>query len=77
MYDLIPSQYGQATEGADSKRRKRSKRSKVTSIAQWVECFNAYIGIIAYHQPERVHDLLAYSSLIVHASRTYKGDGWV
>ncbi len=50
-------------------------RKRITSIMQWVKCFNAYITIL--DQPDRVPDLLAYSSLIVHATRKFRGDGWI
>lgn len=77
MAELIPSQFGQAGDDSDKRGGRKPKRPKAANIAQWVEGFNAYIGAIAYYQPERVQDLLAYSSLIVHASRKYKGDSWV
>ena len=60
-----------ANKDKDTNRKKR----KITNILQWVECFNAYIIIL--DQPERTPDLLAYSSLIVHAARKFKGDGWI
>ena len=40
----------------------RAKKS-ITTIEEWVLCFNAYIAVVAQKRPERVSDLLAYSSL--------------
>ena len=55
---------------------KGTRKQKVSSISQWVQCFNAYMSIVALKQPSRITDLLAYSSLIVQAHRKYSGDNW-
>ena len=54
----------------------RAKKSN-TTIEEWVLCFNAYIAVVAQKRPERVLDLLAYSSLIVKASRDYEETPWL
>ena len=51
----------------------RAKKS-ITTIEEWVLCFNAYITVVAQ---KRVSDLLAYSSLIVKASRDYEETPWL
>lgn len=55
---------------------KGTRKQKVSSISQWVQCFNTYMSIVALKQPSRITDLLAYSSLIVQAHRKYSGDNW-
>ncbi len=35
-----------------------------------------YMGVVIQQQPSRALDLLAYASLVVHAARKYKGEGW-
>ena len=56
------------------KGQERQESSKwIRTIQQWVICFNAYTSIIAIKQPERVRNLLAYSSLITKASADYQG----
>ena len=55
-----------------------SKKSKrIESIKQWVCCFNVYTAVMALRHPEAVVDLLAYSSLIVNASRSYEDTPWL
>lgn len=80
MAELLPERLGQAEEAnkkaGEGENRKR-KRTRVASALQWVECFHSYIGVVAQQQPARVADLLAYASLIVHAARKFKGEGWV
>ena len=78
---LLPSNLG-APEltlvdllGKNQERQDSTKRIK--TIQQWVICFNAYISIIAIKQPERVRNLLAYSSLITKASADYQGTPWL
>ena len=79
MAELLPEKLGQAEEPekkvgeGDSRKR---KRVRVASVLQWVECFHSYIGVVAQQQPARVTDLLGYASLIVHAARKFKGEGW-
>ena len=65
---------GACSSSCEEKAR-RSKRQRINNILQWVECFNAYMIIL--DQPERTPDMLAYSSLIVHAARKFKGEGWL
>ena len=55
--------------------REAKEEKKISSILQWVECFNSYVAIL--NQPEWVPDLLAYSSLIVHVARKFQGEGWM
>ncbi len=62
--------------GSNEGERKKSKGTRVANILQWVECFHAYMGVVIQQQPSRALDLLAYASLVVHAARKYKGEGW-
>ena len=55
---------------------KGTRKQKVSSTSQWVQCFNAYMSIVALKQPSHITNLLAYSSLIVQAHRKYSGDNW-
>jgi hypothetical protein len=78
MAELLPEKLGQAdTPPAPSKEDKQKpKKKRVVAILQWVECFHTYIGVLVQQQPGRIQDLLAYASLVVHAARKYKGEGW-
>jgi len=79
MTELLPEKLGQMEEeqsSSDKKDKKRNK-AKISSVAQWGECFNAYITVVNQHQPERMSDLLSYASLILRASRMYQGEGWI
>ena len=40
-------------------------------------CFNSFITIVALKHPEKVKDLLAYSSIIVKASKEFEGVPWL
>ena len=78
MAELLPEKLGQADQAPSTSKedKQKPKTKRVTSILQWVECFHSYMGVLIQQQPARVQDLLAYASLIVHAARKYKGDGW-
>ena len=80
MTELLPDKLGQLdppdTSGSKDADKKRSKGKRVANILQWVECFHSYIGVMVQQQPTRTQDLLAYASLVVHAARKYKGEGW-
>lgn len=80
MSELLPEKLGQSDDAisqAGGEADRKRKRTKITSPLQRVECFHAFIGVVAQQQPERVADLLAYASLVIHAARKYKGDGWM
>ena len=80
MTELLPDKLGQLdppeTSGSKDADKKRSKGKWVANILQWVECFHSYIGVTVQQQPTRTQDFLAYASLVVHAARKYKGEGW-
>lgn len=52
---------------------KVAAKKAITSIEDWVVCFNTYVSLVAMRKPERVRDLLAYSSTIVKASKDFIG----
>jgi len=51
-----------------SSREKSTPKKTISTIQEWVTCFNAYISLIWVRQPACVPVLLAYSSIIVRAS---------
>ena len=55
--------------------RKQSK--KISTIQEWVGCFNTYTAVVLTKQPERARDLLAYCSLIVKASSDSETAAWL
>ena len=79
MEELLPARLGVEPSLVEtlsnSLHNKPSK--KIESIEQWTCCFNTYIAVMSKKHPERVCDLLAYSSLIVNASRSYEGSPWL
>ena len=56
---------------------KKKEKKGLTTIQEWVCCFNIYMAVILMKQPGRAMDLLAYSSLIVKASMDYEGEAWL
>ena len=59
-----------------SLKEKHKPKKEITSIQEWVVCFNTYISLVEMRQPHRVGDLLAYSSIIVKSSREYEDTPW-
>lgn len=77
MEDLLPENAARhSSESKSSKAKEKADSTKIASPLAWVECFQAYIAVIALKAPDRVSDLLAYSTLIVHAARQFEGDAW-
>ena len=67
-----------ADDPSTSKTKGKKRHSaKITNIATWTECFATYTSLVSMRNPARTQDLLAYMSLIAHASRQYKGDEWL
>ena len=80
LQELLPSRLGAPSStvlDALLKPEKIKARKSITSIEDWVSCFNSFISIMAIRKPERVRDLLAYSSLIVKASQDFVGSPWL
>ena len=73
---LLPSRLGApevTLRDLMSNRDKPKELKRITSIQQWVVCFNSVISVMALKHPERVQDLLGYSSMITKASLDYEG----
>ena len=62
---------------ADTLQGRTRDMKQITSIQQWVVCFNAFISVVAIQQPQQIRDLLAYSSLVVKAANDYQGNPWL
>ena len=80
MDQLLPSRLGapEPTLGDLVVGEKKQKEKKsISSIQEWIVCFNAYAAVILQREPERSKDLLAYSSLIVKASWDFEGEAWL
>ena len=77
---LLPARLGapEPTLGdlVTGEKQQKDKRG-ITSIQEWVTCFNTYMSVLAARKPDRLQDLLAYSSLIVKASMDFEGDSWL
>jgi hypothetical protein len=56
---------------------KVAAKKGITSIEDWVVCFNTYVSVVALRNPQRVRDTLAYLSTIVKASKGYVGSPWL
>lgn len=61
----------------DALQQQQKEGKQISSIEQWVVCFNAFISVVALQQPQRVRDLLSYSSIIVKAAHDYEGKPWL
>ena len=59
---------------ADTKIR-RSHR--VMDIFTWLQCYGTYVSVLAPLYPDRVPELMAYMTTIIHASQDYTGLAWV
>lgn len=75
MAELLPEAL--RTSLSQEKKKDKRKKEQITSCQQWTECFLTFVAIVARKQPERVGDLLAYTSLIVHYARQFKGPQWL
>jgi hypothetical protein len=79
LQELLPARLGAPTTTVLEALLKPDKATKkgITSIEDWVVCFNTYVSVVALRNPERVRDMLAYSSTIVKASKGYVGSPWL
>ena len=80
MQELLPARLGvpepSLLDVIAGKHRQQSTRT-VQDIHQWVQCFNTYTSVVAIRHPERVRELLSYSSIIVRAAREFYDTPWL
>ena len=78
MAELLPDRMGTSKSFiADESTKQKSRRRPVSSIIEWVQCFNTYLAVMCRTCPEKVPDLLAYQMLIIEASIVYEGNAWL
>lgn len=77
MEELLPENAARYASEENPSKAKEKNNTKIVSPLAWVECFQAFTAVVACKSPERVPDLLAYSTLIVHAARQFEGDAWL
>ena len=80
LHDLLPARLGTPEPTIlDVLTRPDSAkpRKEIKNIQQWALCFNSYTTVLAQKQPERISDLLAYSSIIIKASEEYDDTPWL
>ena len=80
LNELLPSRLGapELTMLDLFTQRDRAKEAKkIQTFEQWVACFNTLVSVMAARYPDRVKDMLAYSSLIAKAHADYEGTQWL
>ena len=70
MAELLPECMGMFSTDEPSSKQKVRLHS-VSSITEWVECFNVYLSVICRTCPEKIPELLAYQMLIKEANMVY------
>ena len=80
MAELIPDTWRWQEEDDTKcchKPRRTSRRGPVTDILLWVECYATLVSVLTSRFPEKAPEFMAYLRTIVHAQRSYFGEGWV
>ena len=78
--DLLPSQLGgpePTVFDLFAKTDKARPKKYISSIQEWVICFNTLSTIVLMCEPERTADLLAYCSTIIKTSMDYDDMPWL
>ena len=44
-------------------------RKVLPNLATWTQCFAMYISVISTHQPQRMPEIMAYMSMIIHKGK--------
>ena len=80
LHDLLPARLGipePTLLDVLTKPDSVKPRKEISTIQQWALCFNTYMAVLTRRQPERIRDLLAYSSIIIKASEEYDDAPWL
>ena len=57
--------------------RRTPRRGPVTDIMLWVECYASLVAVLTSRYPDKGPEFMSYLRTIVHAQRTFSGEGWV
>ena len=60
----------------DCTQAKRSRKT-VADVSTWLLCFNRYVVAMCSVYPGMLHQMLAYSNIIIQAQLQFNGDGWL
>ena len=79
MAELVPDTWRFQDDDQDKccHQAKWQRRGPVTDILLWVECYSSLVGVLASKFPTKVPELMAYLKTIVHAHKSFTGEGWV
>ena len=80
MSELVPDTWRWQEEDETKcchKPHRTPRRGPVTDILLWVECYATLVSVLTTRFPDKAPELMAYMRAIVHAQRTYFGEGWV
>lgn len=79
MLELIPDAWRFAEEEGSKcchQARRVPKRGPITDITLWIECYSVLVAILTTKYPTFAPEFMAYQRTIVHAQRSFAGDGW-
>lgn len=73
MIDLLPELWP-TSKGVEA--NKKRARKKVENINTWLQCYAAFVAVVATKSPEQVPELMAYMINIIKASQEFEGMAW-
>ena len=76
MAELLPEFWSRGKDEENSSKQPVRRTRKVTDIFTWVQCFTAYVSVVATRYPETVPELMGYLMVVVQASQDYEGQAW-
>ena len=73
----IEAERRRAKDGSSSSAVGQSSqnRREVPDILSWIQCFGMYACVVAAQRPEKIHQLLAYQTMVVREARRWGGGG--
>ena len=80
LHELLPSRLGvpQPTlMDVLAPTKQRTPLKQITTIERWVTCFNTFMTVVSMKHPDKIRELLAYSSIVVGASEEFEGTPWL
>ena len=78
MFELLPKLLADPKGGKSGVKQPSRARGckRVQDVSVWLQCFAAFIGLVAKSSPEAVPALMAYMISIIRASQEYEGSAW-
>ena len=76
LRDNIEAERRRGSSADTARGASKGKWREVPDLLSWVQCFGAYICVVANQHPKKLKELVAYQNTLIREARRCGGAGW-